>query len=94
MSLSICQNVSATYNRVTCLRSLLCALVEGLFNRGNVLVWYIITGRGVLKNARHIGFRVVNIVIYGLQITDHTSILTSSSTLFLVQIVEFGLLSD
>jgi len=94
MSLSIGENISASYHRVSRLWSLLCALVESFLDRWNVLVGHIISYCSIFEHAAKICIGVINLIIYGLHIPDDFSVLTSSSTLLLVQIVERGFSTD
>ena len=50
MSLAVGQDVAAANDRVARLRSLLRALVEGLLDRWDVLVWNIVARCGVFED--------------------------------------------
>lgn len=94
MSLTVCEHVANTHDRISCLRTLLCALMESLFDSWDVLIWNIIADCGVLEDAGEVGIRVVDLLIDGLHVADDSRVLTSTATLFLVQIVEGSLSAD
>ena len=63
VSLSISEDISAADYGVAGFRAFLGALMEGFLDGRNVLIWHIIAGRSVLKNAAHVSLRIINIVV-------------------------------
>ena len=94
MGLSIGEHITASYHWVACLRSLLCTLMKGLFYARDVLIRHIITNGSILEDAAKVCIWVVDIFVYWLNVAYNFRILTSTTTLLLVQVVELCFSTD
>jgi len=87
VDLAISEDVAHAHYWVASLRSLLNALVKGLFNGRDVFVRDISALGGVLELARQVSLLHLSGRLY---VSNDTGVLTRSSTLLLVQEVEVG----
>lgn len=94
MGLTISEHVLNTNYWITCLRSLLCALVERLFDSRNVFVGNILSLSFIYKLARKICIRASCILVNRLQITCNSGELTSTTRLFLVEEIKVCLVRN
>ena len=94
MSLSISKHVADTDNGVASLGALLRALMERLLDGRDVLVGHVVTSSGVLEHAAQFCIFIIDGVVARLHVSNNSSVLSSTSGLFLVQIVELGFGSD
>lgn len=94
MSLTVSEHVLNTNYWITCLRSLLCALVESLFDSRNVFVGNILSLSFIYKLARKICIRASGILVNRLQITCNSGELTSTTRLFLVEEIKVCLVRN
>ena len=93
VGLTISQDISDTNHWVTGLRTLLCALVESLFNRRSIFVGDVLTFSLINKLASKICiFARSAIFIHRLYVSNDSSELASTTRLFLVKKVEIRLL--
>jgi len=84
VSLTISQHIPHTDNWISSLGSLLCALVESLLDRGDILVGNIVSLSLVLELARQISVSSLVIRVNRLDVADNTSVLPSTARLLLV----------
>jgi len=83
VSLSVFKDVPYTHHRVASLRSLLCALVESLLDRRDILIGDIVSFSSVLELAAEIRltpfFCILVTITNGLNITNNSGVLTSAT---------------
>jgi len=88
MSLTICKNVLHADYWIACLGTLFSPFVEGLFNRWNVFIRDILSRGSIDELIVHHGIRVSDVFIEWFQIANDFCVLTCSSRLLLVKVIE------
>ena len=94
MCLTVLEDVSHADDGITCFGSILGEFVECLFNSWHVLVGNVLTLSFVEEHVVHFRIFISDVAVDRLDIAYNPGILSCSTTLLFVKIVEFMLGSD
>lgn len=94
MGLTICENVSHTNDWISGLWSLFAELVERFLDGWNVLVWNVLAFSSINKDVAHLSVGISDVLVDWLDVPNDSGVLSGTSRLFLVQIVEGLFASD
>jgi hypothetical protein len=94
MSVSVLEHISHADDWVACLWSLLAELMEGLLDCWNILIGYILSLSGIDKHISHICILISDVLVDWLNISNDLGVLSGTTCLLFVKIVELGLGPD